>query len=422
MKEKIKTLDKNNEKLKLKKIVKKQKLQEKGITLIALVVTIIILLILAGVTLNIALSDNGLFSKSKKVATDYNQKSIEEKLQLLYAEKIMEDNDSNTKVKTDVTDVLEEMTGGEITEEKIEEFNKLLEQYNKEVKGIKTAEDFALIGTDNNYPIDGVYVQLSDIEELTTQIGSYEQPFKGIYNGNGKSIKKLEIKANEDFTGMFRANEGTVKNITIEDCQITSEKRIVGGLVGRNVGIIENIIINKGNIISAGNNVGGICGSNSNNGIIYECKNSASISGSDLGFGGICGVFSSGLIQSCVNEGSISGGKFVGGVAGQCDGRLNGGTCEIIDCKNTGLVKSSGIDSNSTCGGIAGYFRDSNMEGCLNEGSVIGDGLDVGGLVGSSMGRSVTRESKNYGSISGSRYVRRVDWNDRRPISFIRLY
>lgn len=46
MKEKIKTIK-----------------EEHGITLVALVVTIIILLILAGVTINMALGDNGLFIK-----------------------------------------------------------------------------------------------------------------------------------------------------------------------------------------------------------------------------------------------------------------------------------------------------------------------------------------------------------------------
>ena len=73
MKDKKKTLDKKCENFKLKKILKRQKLKEKGITLIALVVTIIILLILAGVTLNIALSDNGLFNKAKKAADDYKE-------------------------------------------------------------------------------------------------------------------------------------------------------------------------------------------------------------------------------------------------------------------------------------------------------------------------------------------------------------
>ena len=83
MKEKIKTLDKNNEKLNLCKKAKKQKMQERGITLIALVVTIIILLILAGVTLNIALSDNGLFKKTKEATEKYQKEADKEALEML---------------------------------------------------------------------------------------------------------------------------------------------------------------------------------------------------------------------------------------------------------------------------------------------------------------------------------------------------
>ena len=78
MKEKERMLDNKSKNLKLKKISKKESLQEKGITLIALVVTIIILLILAGVTLNIALSDNGLFNKTKEAAEKYKQEQSNE--------------------------------------------------------------------------------------------------------------------------------------------------------------------------------------------------------------------------------------------------------------------------------------------------------------------------------------------------------
>ena len=47
----------------------KKSLKEKGITLIALVVTIIILLIIAGVTIGVATNGTGLFEKAK-LATD----------------------------------------------------------------------------------------------------------------------------------------------------------------------------------------------------------------------------------------------------------------------------------------------------------------------------------------------------------------
>ncbi len=71
-------LIKDKENLKVQKI-KSKNLREQGITLIALVITIIILLILAGVTLNIALSDDGLFNKTKKAVEDYKEAQSEEK-------------------------------------------------------------------------------------------------------------------------------------------------------------------------------------------------------------------------------------------------------------------------------------------------------------------------------------------------------
>ena len=234
--------------------------------------TIIILLILAGVTLNIALSDNGLFNKAKKAADDYNEKSIEEKLELLYAEKTFDDYNNNANTKSDVTSVLEEMTEGEITQEDIDKFNEYLKTYDEEIKSISSAEDLKKIGTDVEYPIDGVYVQLEDIENITTQIGTKDNPFKGVYNGNGKIIKNLELTSEEDYTGMFRANEGTIKNVTIENCNVISTGVYVGSIAGSNTGLIDNCTIKNGLVkcntnipegeVNTDCRVGGICGFN----------------------------------------------------------------------------------------------------------------------------------------------------------------
>ena len=57
--------------------MKKQK-KELGITLVALVVTIIILLILAGVTLSIALSENGIFNRAKEAVEKYKKAKSDE--------------------------------------------------------------------------------------------------------------------------------------------------------------------------------------------------------------------------------------------------------------------------------------------------------------------------------------------------------
>ena len=54
-------------KLKLKNTGGKNHVKkQKGITLIALVVTIVVLLILAGVTINLLLDENGIIVKSKR--------------------------------------------------------------------------------------------------------------------------------------------------------------------------------------------------------------------------------------------------------------------------------------------------------------------------------------------------------------------
>ena len=52
--------------------------QKLGITLIALVITIIVLLILAGVSVNLSLGENGLIGKAKTAVDKYKQSSNNE--------------------------------------------------------------------------------------------------------------------------------------------------------------------------------------------------------------------------------------------------------------------------------------------------------------------------------------------------------
>ena len=54
------------------------KAKEKGITLLALVVTIIIMLILAGVTLNAALGDRGVIKEAQETVNEYGKEQEEE--------------------------------------------------------------------------------------------------------------------------------------------------------------------------------------------------------------------------------------------------------------------------------------------------------------------------------------------------------
>ena len=58
---------------------------QKGITLVALVVTIIVLIILAGVSIALVLSDNGLVNKARYGANEYSEKSDVEQGEILNA-------------------------------------------------------------------------------------------------------------------------------------------------------------------------------------------------------------------------------------------------------------------------------------------------------------------------------------------------
>ena len=64
--------------------------ENSGITLVALVVTIVVLLILAGVSLNLVLGDNGLITKAKEARDKTNKATEDEQTELAELEKTLE--------------------------------------------------------------------------------------------------------------------------------------------------------------------------------------------------------------------------------------------------------------------------------------------------------------------------------------------
>ena len=67
-------------------MTRKTSKREKGITLIALIVTIIVLLILAGVTISLAVSNQGIFNKAKTATRSYKNAATAEEESLAVAE------------------------------------------------------------------------------------------------------------------------------------------------------------------------------------------------------------------------------------------------------------------------------------------------------------------------------------------------
>ena len=116
-----------------------------GITLIALVVTIIVLIILAGVSINLVLGDNGIITKAKVAKEKQEISEIKEKIQMKIADKEIE------KIQK----------GESITQSEIEE---ILGNYGEVVKNGEEIE--SLITTEEQYeiPYSDIYTKV-DIKE-----------------------------------------------------------------------------------------------------------------------------------------------------------------------------------------------------------------------------------------------------------------
>ena len=203
-----------------------------------------------------------------------------------------------------------------------------------------------------------------------TPIGTEEHPFKGILDGNSRTVSGLYINdANGNNQGLFGVNGGTIKSLTVSGT--VTGKDNVGGIAGSNTGAIRDCTTNVD--VSGEDNVGGIAGKNE--GTIMGCMNNGSVTGTGTGVGGITGN-NAGTVNVSGNTGDVSGNSSVGGIAGRNDGTLDSGT-------NTAPV--AGKDD---VGGIAGTNgTNGTVEGCTNSGNVTGTG-DGGGKPGAIIGNN----------------------------------
>lgn len=181
------------------------------------------------------------------------------------------------------------------------------------------------------YSYEGKYIKLTANIDLGgrewTPIG-YVDLFLGTFDGCGHTVSNFVInKPDDNWIALFSQNRGTIKNLGVENAEIT------------------------------GNNyVGGICGYNHNLGTISNCYNTATISGSKY-VGGVCGYngrgnTSDGTITNCYNTGAVKGSNEVGGVSGS-----NIGT--ITNCYNIGTVSGE-----SAIGGVCGTNKGGTVTNC----------------------------------------------------------
>lgn len=193
---------------------------------------------------------------------------------------------------------------------------------------ITTAEDLDILASIVNTSArrDGYYKQSANItlsHEHTAIGNSSNTSFRGVYDGDNKVIKGLLINQPEaTYQGLFgRANEATIKNVIIENCDITA-KEYVGGICGyASYTPISNC--NVSGAIKTADGVdgafhGGIVGYISDK-PISNCVNTANVTGNNARnqyYGGIVGQVSWTKVTDCFNAGIVEGTSFVGSIVG----------------------------------------------------------------------------------------------------------
>ena len=190
-----------------------------------------------------------------------------------------------------------------------------------------------------------------------TPIGtSFDNSYKGTFDGGGHTITGLAVTTNDQFVGLFGYlnRAGTVKNVVMEGIQITSNHMFgcTGGVVGYSWGTIENCSVSGS--VSGTDCVGGVVGSQKA-GSIIGCSSSATVKGKHY-VGGVAGE-KWGTMTACYATGNVTleiasqKNNFGGGVVG-----LNGGS-RVLACYATGNVTSTGSSTGNVH--IGGLFGDS---------------------------------------------------------------
>lgn len=282
---------------------------------------------------------------------------------------------------------------------------------------IKSADDLKLMANSGKSFILSSDIDLSGISDWTPIEG-----FTGYLLGNGHKITGLTINAtNTENVGLFGVLEGGVQGLTVENAYINvrGENNNVGIIAGVNKGTIKNVSTSGEISAKYHSYVGGIAGY-SENGLIIDCTNNATVLGSNY-VGGIAGgiqIAQNDAINGNKNNGAIIGEENVGGISGYLTnlGQTQySSTYKLSDNINSGEVKGE-----TSVGGIFGYviagktqrnyysdyFYDYiQLTSHKNTGKVTGEGDCVGGVIGSSERLDRLFLCENSADITGENFV-----------------
>lgn len=397
-------------------------MKNKGITLIALVITIIVMLILAGIAISLTIGENGIMRKAKESGVAYSEQAAREKLKLVLAD-LEIDKLTNSKynegtfiddrltkegmsvvgdivivdgwqfeIDRSVPKIVTSIGKGDINEEiKIQAISKISNDY---VTSIIEAK-IHYKGTITSIQIGGENLSIPEAQ------------------GEIYTITK-EVKANGLYHIIVKDEKGNYKIATIEITDITEDMdiwnkedmqafrdKVNSGRTfkERTVRVMADINL-QGSESSQWIPIANYAENTSLSFLgIFE-GNAHVISGlyinNNSNFQGLFG-FNVGIIKNITVEGEIKGnGRIRGGITAHNLGKIE-------NCHNQAKIMGKNSTENSIIGGIAGNSRGEIMH-CSNKGEIIGQS-SVAGIVANDLGGVIIEDCHNTGNITGTQLL-----------------
>ena len=412
-----------------------------GITLIALVITIIVLLILAAISITMLTGDNSILKRAVDAKERTELSSLKEEAQMVMLNRVTEKTTlgSNTKtLKEDLESGISNATVESIN--KTEEFEGLTDVYyvSKNGQYVTIYEDGDI--EDGQVEIwDGKKVSSPKFKKENNIWNWYiytpgQLKFLADFVNNGNSLtgtvdltsivtdagyNTSDVVIAENQTKVYLMNNldmgarpgaGSTEEQKWETSLNEAKKwepigidnetkKFIGIFEGNNK-TIKYLYVNSTKS-DAGNGIFG----NSNTIQNLTIANSY-IKGTSC-TGGIVGALRLGKIENCHNKNTTvilreGTNRAVGGIVGQA-------SASVSKCSNTGSIFGYGIKLSSEnsqpqtrAGGVIGYLTNSSTASeCNNSGAVIGSGNYTGGVCGSANLSTVT-QCDNSGSVTGN--------------------
>ena len=422
--------------------------KQRGITLIALVITIIVLLILAGVSIAMLTGENGIIKQAQKSQKETGVAEEKELIRLVASEIKINEASNIIVDKSKLQSIIDNSFGknnayGDVTDdayivvvqktENIYEISKngTIEELGNTKNMVKdeTPGELSGSGTESDpYKIQSIEDLVAFSYNVNSGKNNYDKKvvtlerslyFNGLFDSYVDENAKYEIAiTNEDSLTCGYIQSDTA-NTTIKELVTSNEQGRgfipIGAYDISDTNTFQGTFDGKENYLYGISinaiELAGVFGKTSvdvtisNFGIEDGNIKGGSCSGGIIGYisgglvtncynkariigaaptGGIVGYCAKGIVENCYNTGNITGNAIVGGIIG------SGGT--VTNCYNTGNV---GNENASQVGGIVG--NGGTVENCYNTGNIKGNSL-AGGIMGNG---GIVENCYNIGNVEG---------------------